>query len=58
MLWGDAVTKLKTFVWIFNHACFKSHNLIPAQTYSTKLGQILNMTFYMVVSVYRFVFIV
>ena len=36
---------------------FKSHDLIPVQPYSTKLGQItnLNMTFYMVVSVYQLV---
>ena len=35
MVWGDAVPKLQTFVWIFNHASsprgFKNHKLIPVQ---------------------------
>ena len=43
MVWGDAVPKLQTFVWIFNHASsprgFKNHNLIPVQPQSTRLEQ-------------------
>ena len=51
---GDAVTKLQTFVWIFKHVSrVTTWSLFNLK--STKLVQItnLNMTFYMVVSVYR-----
>ena len=43
MVWGNAVTTLQAFVWIFNHVL--SHNLIPVQLKSTmrKLNQITNL---------------
>ena len=43
MVWGNAVTTLQAFVWIFNHVL--SHNLIPVQLKSTmpnRLSQITN----------------
>ena len=51
MILGDAVSKLKTFVWILNH------NLVSVHPKSAILSQMtnLNMVFHMVVSVYRLV---
>ena len=51
---GDTVSKLETFVWIWNRF-FKVHNLVVIQLNNTKLGQMtnLNMIFYTVVSVYK-----
>ena len=50
MVWGDAISKLETFVWIWNHV---SRSI--TQLNNTKLGQMtnLNMIFYMVVSIYK-----
>ena len=52
MVLGDTVRKLQTFVRIFNHVS-RDRSLFNLR--ALKLGQTtnLNMTFYMVVSVYR-----
>ena len=54
MVWGHAVSKLETFVWILNNN-FKVHNLVSVHPKSTILGQMTNldMIFPAVVSVYR-----
>ena len=54
MVWGDAVSKLKTFVWILSHISrSKTWSLFPPK--SIILGQMINldMIFHVVVSVYR-----
>ena len=55
MILGDAVSKLKTFVWILNH--ISRYNLVSVHPKSVILGHMtdLNMVFHMVVSVYRLV---
>ena len=59
MVLGDAVTKLLRFVWIFNHVSrvitWSLFNLRTPNLLKKKNN--LNMTFYMVVSVYRLVWI-
>ena len=48
MVWGDAISKLETFIDL--EPCFKVHNLVVIQLKNTKLGQLtnLNMIFYIV----------
>ena len=57
MVLGDAVTKLQSDICMDLKLCFKSHNLIPVQLWSTKPAQptSLNMIIYMVGSVYQLV---
>ena len=56
MVLGDAVSKLETFVWVFE-PCFKVHNLVSVHPKSIILGQMINldMIFHVVTSVYRLV---
>ena len=56
MVFGDAVSKLETFVWILN-PYFKVHNLVSVYPKSIILGQMtnLNTIFRVVVPVYWFV---
>ena len=53
MVLGDAVSKLKTFVWILKHIYFKVRSLVSIYPKSIILGQItnLNMIFHVVVSI-------
>ena len=56
MVLGDAVSTLEKFLWDFE-PCFKVHNLVSGYPKGMKLGQMTNrnMSFHVVVSVYRLV---
>ena len=57
MILGDAVSKLKTFVWILNHISRSIINLVYVHPKSVILNQMtnLNMVLHILVSVYRLV---